>query len=313
MQLDVPPPAVAHAGLRALKTVALADGTLHELEAGLIATVQRLLLGTAHELDALTSITPDELASIVPPGIFRERILRGCVLVALSDGDASLAEERVLGGFADALAIDPAPLTDFRRILADRLKVLRLDVARRSFIGKRIGQHVANKGVRGMVEVALTFQGHEVPSLANRYRSLSTYPKGTLGRSYADFIAKNQFAFPGEAHGAPEPIVFHDCVHVLAGYDTTAEEEVLAAAFQAGFQRYDPFFSLLFVICQFHLGIEISPIAGVETMKMRPETMLAAFVRGTACAVDLSDGWDPWSAFARPVDELRAEYRIAPR
>ena len=107
----------------------------------------------------------------------------------------------------------------------------------RSFIGKRVGQHVEAKGIRGLAEAAITFGGGRIDALAKRYQSLETYAEGTLGKAYYDFIRSNEFSLPGEPHGAPEPIVFHDCVHVLAGYDTTPEEEVLAAAYQAGFQQ----------------------------------------------------------------------------
>ena len=313
MKLDVPPPEVAHAGLRALQTIAASDGVMHELERGLLESVQRLLLKTDLDVTQLGLIGPKELAATVPPGIFRERILRGCTLMSLVDGDASPDEEGMLEDYARALEVDPAPLKDFKRILHGKLGLLRIDVVRRSFIGKRVGQHVDLKGVRGLAEVAITFRGGRVDALAKRYQSLETYAEGTLGKGYYDFVRANEFALPGEPYGAPEPIVFHDCVHVLAGYDTTPEEEVLAAAFQAGFQQYDPFFSLLFVICQFHLGIQISPIAGTETMKMKPATMLEAFVRGTQCTRDLSDGWDPWEHFGRSLAELREEYAIDER
>ena len=310
MELSIPPPEVAHAGLRALSTIAAADGVVHPLERDLLKSVQSILLHTSFDVDALDPITPAELAALVPPGAFRERILRGCTLMALTDAEASANEARSASSSALALDLDAAPLHDFSRILHGRLQTLRIDIVRRSFIGKRVGQHFADKGVRGMVEIARTFRGTEVKALADRYRSLETYPVGTLGRAYAEFIRANEFSMPGEAFGAPEPIAFHDCVHVLAGYDTTPEEEVLAASYQAGFQSYDPFFSLLFVLCQFHLGLQISPIAGVEKMQMKPATMLEAFVRGSRCTRDLSDGWDPWDPFASPLDALRAEYHI---
>ncbi len=313
MKLDVPPPEVAHAGLRALQTIAAADGAIHDMERSLLESVQSLLLGTKHDLTGLGLIGPKELADAVPEGVFRERILRGCTLMALVDGEASEEEEGVLEDYAAALGVDVAPLKDFKRILHGKLGLLRIDIVRRSFIGKRVGQHVQIKGIRGLAEAAVAFRGGRVEALAKRFQSLETYPEGTLGKAYFDFVRGNEFALPGEPHGAPEPIVFHDCVHVLAGYDTTPEEEVLAAAFQAGFQQYDPFFSLLFVICQFHLGIQISPIAGTDTMKMQPATMLEAFVRGTKCTRDLSDHWDPWDHFSKTVAELREEYSIDER
>ena len=106
-------------------------------------------------------------------------------------------------------------------------------------------------------------------------------------------------------------MVFHDCVHVLAGYGTTIPEEANVVAFQGGFQNYDPLHTLLFVVAQFHLGIAISPVAGAKHMGItNMEAVVKSFVLGTQCKRDLSDGWDPWVDFDTPVDELRERYNI---
>ena len=61
--------------------------------------------------------------------------------------------------------------------------------------------------------------------MAARCRALERFPEGSLGRGYFDFVIRNHFSFPVEKGAAPEPIVFHDCLHVLAEYDTSAIEE----------------------------------------------------------------------------------------
>ncbi len=313
MQLPRPPQDIARAGVRALKTVILADGELHELERGYIDAVQRHILHTEFDLDALDTIDGKELASLVPPGDFRERILRSAVMAALIDTEASPAELAVIEDFAAALEVDAAPVRDLQRLVDQRLTLFRFDIVRRSFIGKRFEQHLATKGVRGLAQLAAAFAGFENDSIAARYRALKSLPEGTLGRGYHDFIDRNGFGMPGEKNGAPEPIVFHDCVHVLAEYDTTPGEEVSVVGFQAGFQNYDPFFTMLFVVAQFHLGVRISPVAGTTKLAIDPDAMTRAFVRGTACTRDLSDGWDPWEDFGTPVTVLRERYNIVPR
>ena len=40
--------------------------------------------------------------------------------------------------------------------------------------------------------------------------------------------------------------------------------------------------------------------------------MLKAIARGAAMNIDLTDDWDPWTVMDRDIDELRAEYNIAP-
>jgi len=313
MKLIPPPENVAFAGLRALRTVALCDGEMHDIESAFLESVQKHILHTSYELDELNVITPEELADVVTEPEFVERLVRALVFVALIDGEASEEEDQLVGAYAKALKADRAPVRELHRIAHHRLGLLRLDIARRGFIGERGKQHLARKGFRGFVEAMRAITGRETPSLAEKYRALREYPDGTLGREYARFIDANEFAFPGEVGGPPEPIVFHDCVHVLAEYGTSAEEEVQVVAFQAGAQSFDPFFSLMFVFAQFHLGIQISPIAGVDTEKIDPDTFLEAFVRGTKCTRDPTSDWDPWEDFENPLPEVRAAFGVAPR
>ncbi len=313
MKLEQPPRDVARAGLRAIKTVVLADGELHDLERGFIEAVQSHVLHTDFALDELDTIDGKELAAIVPPGIFRERILRGAVMAALIDTEASPSELAVIDDYAAALGVDRAPVKEMQRIIDGRLAIFRFDLARRSFIGRRMQQHLKEKGIRGLAQAIAAFAGFENKEIAARYRGLKQRAKGTLGRGYYEFIERNGFAMPGEKGGAPEPVAFHDCVHVLGDYDTTPEEEVQVAAFQAGFQNYDPFFTMLGVVAQFHLGMRLSPVADATKFAADPDKLLAALMRGTKVNRDLSDGWNPWDDFDAPLDELRKRYNIEPR
>jgi tellurite resistance protein len=312
MQLALPPAEVARAGLRAVKTVALADGTFHDLERGFIASVQEHLLETEHDADALEPIDGAELARLVPPGEFRERILRAAVLTALIDGKASEAERDVVAGFARALGVDDAPFLALDRMVAGRLVLVRMDIARRSFLGSRLRGVITDRGLRGVADVVRAIAGLENEKLSSRYQALEHYASGTLGRAYWEFIRKNEFSLPGEKGGAPEPIVFHDCVHVLAEYDTDPVGETQILAFQGGFQADDPFFTVLFAVAEFHLGIGISPVATATKMAVQPELLIKALMRGTQCNRDLSKGWDPWDDFSAPVVELRRRYNIVP-
>ena len=95
---------------------------------------------------------------------------------------------------------------------------MKLDIVRRGFIGKRIKTLFKQKGFVGLFESVKAVMGKENPSLSAKYRQLEAKAPGTLGRRYWEFTVENNFAFPGEVGGPPEPLVFHDCVHVLAGY-----------------------------------------------------------------------------------------------
>lgn len=103
---------------------------------------------------------------------------------------------------------------------------------------------------------------HDEPALSARYRALGQAPEGSLGRAYHDFIVANGYSFPGEKGAAAEAITFHDMTHVLSGYGTTPQEEILVVAFSAGYSRQENFNWLMFVLMQFQLGMGLAP--GVE-------------------------------------------------
>jgi tellurite resistance protein len=313
MELMIPPPEVAEAGLRGLKMVAMADGELHELERRLLNGAQEHILHTDFDLDALEPITPEELAQAVELPELRERILSAAIIMALIDGEATEAEGTLLAAYADAFGIDSQALADVQRIIDRHLLIARMDITRRAFIGQRGRAYVREQGIRGLVRALRAVVGIEDPKLAARYHALADYAPGTLGRSYHEFVARNGFSFPGEKDSAPEPILFHDCLHVLAEYDTDSLEETQIASFQAGILKKDPLFGMLFMLAQFHLGLQVTPTTGPEKLVADPGLMLEAFVRGTKVSRDLCVDWNPWDDFERPLEELRREFAIEPR
>ena len=150
----------------------------------------------------------------------------------------------------------------------------------------------------------------EDAALAARYQALEHYPAGSRGRAYWEYCRDNGFAFPGEKGGAAEPILFHDCAHVLSGYGTDPEGEVQVACFSAGFQRRDPWLFVFFVLLQFHVGIRMTPITKARTGFFNPTKALIAIRRGAVMNVDLNDGWDYWPVMREQVEELRRRYNI---
>ena len=199
------------------------------------------------------------------------------------------------------------------KLVDEHLLRFRLDILRRSFFGQRGVDFVKHRGIRGLVSVVGNLLQIENPAMTARYRALESFPEGSLGRGDFDFVTRNHFSFPGEKGAGPEPIVFHDCLHVLAEYDTSAIEETQIAAFQAGTMQQGAIYGLLFPLAQFHLGVAITPVTKAETDVIDPELWIKAFVRGTRTNRDLASSWQPWDDFARPVAELRREYGIEPR
>ena len=295
-----------------MKTVALADGALDDSELHLLASVQRIF-GMTHEMEQLSPITPEDLALGFPDPQLRQQLVQGLIVMSLIDGKANAQETDLVEQFAQALEVSAPEVKDLRHVLKGEMFQLRLDLARRFWLRDKVKDIWNAEGVRGIYKFMRGMIGkYEDPALAARYQVLEYYPAGSLGRTYWEYCRANGFALPGEKGGAAEPILFHDCAHVLSGYGTEPEGEVQVACFSAGFQRRDPWLFVFFVLLQFHVGIRMTPITKARTGFFDPAKALIAIRRGAAMNVDLNNGWDYWPVMGEQVEELRRRYNILP-
>lgn len=308
---------IGAAGLAALLAVARCDGEPSARALAAIAAVRDHLLRLPLDLAALPPITPLQLAERVravnPDPQWRERILRGMTLVALLDGDPTAAQLQLLEQAAAALEVDPAPVRSFQQVMEQRLGILRLDIARRGFIAAAARTTLQQEGLRGALGVARVLLAQGDPAMAERYRVLREYPAGSFGKAYADFIDRNHFGFPGEVGGPPPPVMHHDCCHVLGGYGTTAAEEGAVLGFQAGFERLDPFYVLLFALAEFELGIGATPFIPGERQALDLDRLFAGIAHGSQVTVDLITDINPWDHFADPLQQVRERFNVLPR
>lgn len=312
MELKMPNHEQAYWGLRAMKTIAMADGVLNESERHMLASVQRVI-GTTYEIDELTPITPLELAHALPDPQLRKQLVQGLIVVSLIDGKPDRQETALVEQFAQALEINVPEVKNLRHVLNGEILQLRLDLVRRFWLRPKVEEIWNKEGIRGLYKFVRGMLGrYENKELAARYQALQHYPVGSLGRSYWEYCRKNGFALPGEKGGAPEQILFHDCAHVLSGYGTAPEEEVQVACFSAGFQRREPWLFVFFVLLQFHVGIRMTPITTARTGMFDPLKAMIAIRRGAAMNIDLNNGWDYWPVMAEQVEELRRRYNILP-
>ena len=312
MELKIPSPEQAYWGLRAMKTVALADGALDPAELRMLAAVQEMA-GTHYAVEELASLTPAELAEAITDPQIRRQLVQGLIVMSMIDQKPSQQEGDLVGQFAQKLEVSVPEVKDLRHLLKGEIFQLRLDMVRRFWLREKVSELWDKDGVRGLITFARGMVGkYENAALATRYQALEHYPEGSLGRSYWEYCRTNGFALPGEKGGAAEQILFHDCAHVLSGYGTTPEEEVQVACFSAGFQRRDPFLFVFFVLMQFHVGIRMTPITEARTGFFDPVKALIAIRRGAAMNVDLNSGWDYWPVMGEQVEELRRRYNILP-
>ena len=312
MELKMPTPEQAYWGLRAMKTVAMADGALDDAERQMLTSIQTIL-GTNHPVESLAPVTPAELASALTDRQIRHQLVQGLIVVSLIDGNANARETEVVEEFAQALDVNAPEVRDLRYLLNGEMLRLRLDLARRFWLREKVKDIWKHERLRGIFKFVRGMVGrYENAELARRYQALEHYPSGSLGRSYWEYCRQNGFPLPGEKGGAAEQVLFHDCAHVLSGYGTTPDEEVQVACFSAGFQRRDPWTFVFFVLLQFHVGVRLTPITEARTGFFDPVTAMIAIRRGAAMTVDLNNGWEYWPVMGEQVDELRKRYNILP-
>ncbi|WP_017299536.1 hypothetical protein [Nodosilinea nodulosa] len=309
--------ALGRVGLAGLKAMASLHGTPSAKTMAAMTGVRDHLLHIDLDLESLEPLPPQELArrliAIDSDPQWRERILRGMTLIAMFDGDPSADHLRLLSDTARAFGVDDAPVATYRRTMGKRLMLLRLDIARRSFLGAAVKTTLRQEGLPGALAIAKVLLGQEDKAMASRYRALAEYPEGSFGRAYADFILRNGFNFPGEVGGPPPPAMLHDCCHVLGGYGTTAKEEGGVVGFQAGFEKLDPFDVLMFVMAEFELGIGTSPYIPGEKNLLDPEYIFAGIEHGTHVNTDLLTDMNPWDYFADPLVDVRQRFNVLPR
>jgi len=269
------------------------------------------------DLSALPSLKPEEMAAGIldchPDPEWRERILRGMTLVAMFDGDPSPEALDLLERTATSFQVNATPVNTYRNVMLDRQFMVRLDLMRRGFVRDAAQATVRDGGLPMLTATLKVLSGHRDKATLERFETLQTYPSGSFGKAYADFITINQFNFPGELGGPPVPVFRHDCCHVLGGYGTTAAEEGGVVGFQAGFERLDPFDVLMFALAEFELGIGASPFILGEFGQLDADRVFAGLEHGSQVNTDLIHDIDPWDHFADPLEVVRERFAIPPR
>lgn len=315
MKLLPVPPDVAQTGLRVVKSVCLgpSGSRLSDLQAGLVRGIQKHILHTDIDVDRLDDISPEAVVHLRIEQTFRERIIRGAIIAACIDGEMDAGAVGRLERFAQALAVDLSPVKTAWKLANRHFILARVDIVRRSLPGVKLRETVSSQGLVATIKQFVPLTGGTLPDVAAKYRQLEQYAEGTLAHAFTDYLHRNGFPFPGEAGAGPEIIVVHDCLHVLGEYGTTATEEIEIAAFQAGCQFDDPIYGILFGLAQYHLNIQVAPVAPSQGMQADPEKMIAAFARGCRVNRDMWRDFDPWDYFHRPLTELRRDFGVPPK
>lgn len=328
--------AAADAIVRALYTVASAGGSepLSEADRRGIRGAHRTVLRRdgGVDPDRLTAIAPDELAAAVADEAARLDTLRMAAVMAIVDAVIDDAKLEAVLDFAAAFGIEPGFVRSFAAMKRNDLPALATAMV-----------HANVESIPGLpwipddpFKAFLPYGDAPDPQLEARYQALAEKADGTLGRVFFEHYQRNGFSLPG----APTAVAAvwgtpHDCLHVLSGYDTSPQGEILVSTFNGGALSNDddPFESnVLPSAITYHMGIELNKginvgdrermasdpswrdnFEGNVHLGLDPAKLWVAWTRGREMTVDLFSGeWDFWSYVDASIDELRAEWHIPP-
>ena len=321
--------------LRALKTVAMADGTFAVKEQTMLVASAELLGVDADPRD-LPTIAPPELAAAVASLASRVVALKACLVMGIVDGQISPEEWKVLSEFRGALAIDEAQLHSFHE-LVHRHRQLTMHEYQRRLAAPQLGTLYASEGWHGVMQffpadvlaaaasgptaspstpTSLLLSSHgaarENAEVSQRYRQLGSLEEGTLGRELWRYYREREFELAGDPGTVPDALVEHDIMHILSGYDSSLEGELQTLAFTAGMRQEDPFSALFLVLLQYTAGRKVVPggqLAGARVL-FDHDKVLRALDRGRGTAVDFSAKHDFWDIMDQPIAALRERFGV---
>lgn len=306
-------PEAVDAVLRAMRLVATGDGRhpLSDVARDAIVDAHTTVFGGAGALDvaALPPIDGEELAGAVGSGA-RERASEILAVMAVVDGVVDPARLDVAQAFAAAMGLDEPFLRDLRAIEVGDVAAARSDIVARnirSFTGRWMGDDIDGW--------LMPYRDAPDEALHARYEGLAACAPGTFGHEFRQFYVKNKFDFPGRPDSANEAFTTpHDSAHVLSGYDTSLQGELLVSTFTAGMHPTDAMTAhVLPVILSWHLGIELAEFAGSATGKLDARKFWIAWDRGDRTLGDtLRHDWDFWEHVHDPLDEVRGIMGVPP-
>jgi hypothetical protein len=314
----------AHAIARALAAVVTADGT-EAISVADRATVRSALVivfgrpdDEVADLDPATvpPISPTELAAALDDATLRLDCVRVLSVAALVDVDPQRFEQLPRPGHSPADALDQTKLAQVLTyagalgVDADFVRAVTALAAR------NVPAAVADMARNAAAELPDGTRAGVDAQLAARYAALTELPDGSLGRAFVEHYRRNDYALPGEVGGPAEAWATpHDCVHILAGYPTSAQGELLVAAFTGGMvgDGVRDFFAghVLPAVLAYHLGIGAD---GRARLSLDAAKVWTAWDRGASMSRNLFDVDDPWDFRAHAstsIADLRRDYDIA--
>ena len=285
------------------------------------------------DLDALTPIASGELVRTIIDPEHQLELVRVLAVLALLDGGIEKGKIGIVVDIATALHVQAE--------FVDALTQLQLDHARWAGFDMIRANTMTIPGLPWDPDDPYgpfhPYGGDAAdPVLVARFDRLLDLPPDTLGNALYHHYKRNEYTWPGDPEGLAELwAINHDCLHLLSGYSTSAQGELLVAAFTGG--QFDPHVDfmeshVLPTILIYHLGIDINKglNAGDKArMEASPDwadnyegnvhlgldaaKLWVAIARGRAMTENVYSGhWDFWAHAAEPLEDLRRRWSIPP-
>ncbi len=233
----------------------------------------------------------------------RHEAMVAATLCALVTDDFDEGAAHAVKTLAEALAIDDDLATEIDQLSGAAAQRVGADLLRH-FMSEKSG--VAEE----ILQARLDAGGPPLvtdPSVFDNYaRLLASCPPGSAGEEVLRFYAHTGFAIPGSIGAPPlEVLGAHDVTHVLAGYATSAEDEIYVALFSAANSVESGIDYLAAIMVQWHHEVKIG-IFTPSRSALNPDVLAEATRRGAATATDLSSASFDWQGLLHlPLDEAR--------
>jgi hypothetical protein len=281
---------------------------------GVVIAAGRLLFTPAVDVvpGELGRIEPQDLARAVGPN--RELAEHAAALIAcasLADGKIDPDRLRNVVEYAHAMHVHDGWVREILQVARGHLAWAMADMTRRNasnFPG------FANPDDTLEPMMPYEAQTDDDKRLAERFLVLEDLPKSSYGHQFWAHFRKHGFDFPGQPNAFTGVwAVPHDGLHVLSGYSTSIQGELLVSTFTGGMHRRDALRAqILPVIFEWHVGHEVNGI-GAKRGALDPIKFLISWQRGEATTTDvLSPDWSFFDVVGRDLEELRSEYGIPP-
>ena len=302
--------------LGSLVAVLTTGGTVAITEAGSasVAAFGHHALGDPDPAVAdLALSTPAQLAAALDGAESVGLVAQALAISALVDGHLDADRIDVVLDFVGALGVDDHWVGDLAMSRSADLAPVIADMGQRNLESVTVGR-VDLGGIDDISAWLLPYDGDGAdPALSARYRELGALDEASFGRRFFDFYDRHGFALPGEPGAVNE--VFstpHDATHLLSGYDTSPQGELLVSTFTSQMHPLHPFEGhVLPVIYSWHLGIEFNRLAGSYRGALEPAKLWVAWERGGTARFDtFAPDFDFWEHVEQPLADVAAHFGI---